>query len=363
MPENPGMSRRKLIGLGAVTLAGAALPDALFNLSSAAAAAAGPTEGIGYFARFGVTEKMLRDGLSAALSRGADYADLFFQHRVSQQPRPRGRRREPRLHERRARRRRPRRQGRPDRLRLHRGPHPRGARDGREDGGRDRRRAREARPEGAEGRRRPPGPLPGEDPLGGRAAAAEAAAPLRPQREGPRGRQADPQGERQLRRRGGRDPDRRLERPDRRGPPADDAPRPLLRRRAGREEGDERLQRRRAGRHRLLLARAARPDGEGSRLPDGRPLRRRHPAGRRDARRPRRRGFGDPPPRGDRPRHGGGLQPEGRLHLLRPDRQERRREVREHRRRGNARPPRAARSTSTTRGTRSARRCSSRTAS
>ena len=83
MPDNPGMSRRKLIGIGAVTLAGAALPDALFNLSSAAAAAAGPTEGIGYFARFGVTEKMLRDGLGAALSRGADYADLFFQHRVS----------------------------------------------------------------------------------------------------------------------------------------------------------------------------------------------------------------------------------------------------------------------------------------
>ena len=83
MPENPGMSRRKLIGLGAATLAGAALPDALFNLSSAAAAAAGPTEGIGYFARFGVTEKMLRDGLGAALSRGADYADLFFQHRVA----------------------------------------------------------------------------------------------------------------------------------------------------------------------------------------------------------------------------------------------------------------------------------------
>src|SRR5512140_26588 len=83
MPENPGMSRRKLIGLGAATIATAALPDALLNLSSAAAAATGPTEGIGYFARFGVTEKMLRDGLAAALSRGADYADLFFQHRVS----------------------------------------------------------------------------------------------------------------------------------------------------------------------------------------------------------------------------------------------------------------------------------------
>ena len=83
MPENPGMSRRKLIGLGAATLASTALPDALLDLASAAAASTGPTEGIGYFARFGVTEKMLRDGLGAALSRGADYADLFFQHRVS----------------------------------------------------------------------------------------------------------------------------------------------------------------------------------------------------------------------------------------------------------------------------------------
>lgn len=83
MPENPGMSRRKLIGLGAATIASAALPDAILGLSKAAAAATGPSEGIGYFARFGVTEKMLKDGLSAALSRGADYADLFFQHRVS----------------------------------------------------------------------------------------------------------------------------------------------------------------------------------------------------------------------------------------------------------------------------------------
>ena len=38
--------------------------------------------GIGYFDRFGVTERMLRDALSAALSRGGDFADLFFQHRV-----------------------------------------------------------------------------------------------------------------------------------------------------------------------------------------------------------------------------------------------------------------------------------------
>ncbi len=38
--------------------------------------------GIGWFERFGVTERTLREGLSAAMSRGGDIADLFFQHRV-----------------------------------------------------------------------------------------------------------------------------------------------------------------------------------------------------------------------------------------------------------------------------------------
>ncbi|HVP68764.1 MAG TPA: TldD/PmbA family protein [Anaeromyxobacteraceae bacterium] len=38
--------------------------------------------GIGYFARFGVTERMIREALGAALSRGGDFADVFFQHRV-----------------------------------------------------------------------------------------------------------------------------------------------------------------------------------------------------------------------------------------------------------------------------------------
>src|SRR5512143_386569 len=41
-----------------------------------------PREGIGYFARFGVTERMISEALSAALSRGGDHADVFFQHRV-----------------------------------------------------------------------------------------------------------------------------------------------------------------------------------------------------------------------------------------------------------------------------------------
>ncbi len=34
------------------------------------------------FYRFGVTERMIREALATALSRGGDFADLFFQHRV-----------------------------------------------------------------------------------------------------------------------------------------------------------------------------------------------------------------------------------------------------------------------------------------
>ena len=46
-------------------------------------AGARKAEGVGYFARFGVTERMIRETLAAALSRGGDFADVFFQHRVS----------------------------------------------------------------------------------------------------------------------------------------------------------------------------------------------------------------------------------------------------------------------------------------
>jgi len=43
---------------------------------------AGTSEGIGYFARFGVTERMIAQTLSTALARGGEHADVFFQHRV-----------------------------------------------------------------------------------------------------------------------------------------------------------------------------------------------------------------------------------------------------------------------------------------
>jgi TldD protein len=38
---------------------------------------------IGYFTRFGVDEQLVARTLAVALSRGGDYADLFFQHQVS----------------------------------------------------------------------------------------------------------------------------------------------------------------------------------------------------------------------------------------------------------------------------------------
>ncbi len=81
MAEERGMTRRHVIGLGAATLASAALPDLVAGPAEAAAGA-GPQAGIGYFGRFGVDERMIREALGEALSRGGEYADLFFQHRV-----------------------------------------------------------------------------------------------------------------------------------------------------------------------------------------------------------------------------------------------------------------------------------------
>ena len=43
----------------------------------------GPTFGPTYFSAFGVDAKLIHEALSAALSQGGEYADLFFQHRVA----------------------------------------------------------------------------------------------------------------------------------------------------------------------------------------------------------------------------------------------------------------------------------------
>src|SRR5215470_3946109 len=72
-----GMNRREFVGATAMGLAAAATTE-LLSLR----AHAGPTQGIGYFSRFGVDEKLIRDALAAAMARGGDRADLFFQHKV-----------------------------------------------------------------------------------------------------------------------------------------------------------------------------------------------------------------------------------------------------------------------------------------
>ena len=82
MPEDRGMSRRKVLGIGAATLASTALNDLI---SPAAALAGGAVGGIRYFSRFGVDEALIRKTLATALAKGGDYADLFFQHRVANQ--------------------------------------------------------------------------------------------------------------------------------------------------------------------------------------------------------------------------------------------------------------------------------------
>jgi len=81
MSDQTGISRRTVIGAGAAALATVAVAD-LLDISTVFAKT-GPTAGVGYFSRFGVTEKLIRDTLSAALSKGGDYADVFFQHRVT----------------------------------------------------------------------------------------------------------------------------------------------------------------------------------------------------------------------------------------------------------------------------------------
>ncbi|HEX8619317.1 MAG TPA: TldD/PmbA family protein [Thermoanaerobaculia bacterium] len=81
--ESSRLTRRTVIGAGAAALASVALSD-LFSASHAFAKT-GPTDGVGYFGRFGVTEQLIRSTLAAAMSKGGDYADVFFQHRVSNQ--------------------------------------------------------------------------------------------------------------------------------------------------------------------------------------------------------------------------------------------------------------------------------------
>ena len=42
-----------------------------------------PTDGLAYFSRFGVDEGLFRAAFAKALSRGGDWAELYFEHRVA----------------------------------------------------------------------------------------------------------------------------------------------------------------------------------------------------------------------------------------------------------------------------------------
>jgi len=80
-----GVSRRQFVQLSASSLAALGVADLLLACAGAQKPGAGAAgaPGLGYFARFGVDERLIKEALAAATSRGADFADLFFQHRVS----------------------------------------------------------------------------------------------------------------------------------------------------------------------------------------------------------------------------------------------------------------------------------------
>jgi TldD protein len=90
MTHDHRMNRRQFIEMGATSVAAASAGG--FLLGCGGAALEKPTTAnvtpsadapkTTYFGRFGVDEGMIRAGLAAALSRGGDYADLFFQHRI-----------------------------------------------------------------------------------------------------------------------------------------------------------------------------------------------------------------------------------------------------------------------------------------
>src|SRR5512137_202030 len=75
------MGRRRFLELSGTALVAAGAAE-LIGCASAPARPA-PAGEITYFDRFGVTEALLADVLAAATSRGADSADVYFQHRVA----------------------------------------------------------------------------------------------------------------------------------------------------------------------------------------------------------------------------------------------------------------------------------------
>jgi len=81
MAAHDGIGRRRFMEMSGATLIAAGAADLAGCATAPAKPAAAP--GISYFSRFGVTEAVIAEALAAAMSRGADSADVFFQHRVT----------------------------------------------------------------------------------------------------------------------------------------------------------------------------------------------------------------------------------------------------------------------------------------
>ncbi len=76
------IGRRRFMKISGAGLMVAGAAD-LAACATAKPMAQGATPGIGYFDRFGIDEALLAAAISSAMSRGADSADVFVQHRVS----------------------------------------------------------------------------------------------------------------------------------------------------------------------------------------------------------------------------------------------------------------------------------------
>ncbi len=83
MSDDNRYSRREFMEVSAAALFAAAAGETLGGCASGPIRPAATAGGIGYFGRFGVSEELVRAGLAAGLSRGGEFSELFFQHRVS----------------------------------------------------------------------------------------------------------------------------------------------------------------------------------------------------------------------------------------------------------------------------------------
>jgi TldD protein len=80
MSHGSHLTRRHFLRLSGLGLAAVGASDLI---ACATVRPPGGSAGLSYFQRFGVTEALLAEALAAAMSRGADFADVFVQHRVT----------------------------------------------------------------------------------------------------------------------------------------------------------------------------------------------------------------------------------------------------------------------------------------